>query len=296
MNIQTLSIVVPTKGCVNNCKFCVSKMHESEYVLTYDIMSFKKRIQYAVVNDVNTCILTGTGEALQNREFLYLLDNAFNSVGNPFPNVELQTSGVLLNKDNIELLKNIGVNTISLSVSNIFDDDRNMEIIGVNDKLKFKLKDLIQNLKKHNFNVRLSINMIKDFDNILPLEIIKRCKYLGADQITFRELYHNGDDNYEQTKWVKENSCNPNTINKIEKYISGNYFNFFGIKIKIKKGKGNYLYTLPFGGKVYSIDGMSTVIDYDCMSKNTKESLKYIILRENGKLYCRWDDNGSLLF
>ncbi len=49
---------------------------------------------------------------------------------------------------------------------------------------------------------------------------------------------------------------------------------------------------------VYSVEGMSTVIDSDCM--NSKESnndtLKYIILREDGKLYCRWDDIGSLIF
>ena len=41
---------------------------------------------------------------------------------------------------------------------------------------------------------------------------------------------------------------------------------------------------------------MSTVIDDDCMSKDNNEALKYIVLRENGKLYCRWGDEGSLIF
>ena len=41
---------------------------------------------------------------------------------------------------------------------------------------------------------------------------------------------------------------------------------------------------------------MSVVIDNDCISKENNESLKYVILRENGKLYCRWDDKGSLIF
>ena len=31
MNIQSLSIVVPTHGCMNQCKFCVSRMHKEEY-------------------------------------------------------------------------------------------------------------------------------------------------------------------------------------------------------------------------------------------------------------------------
>ena len=31
MNIQSLSVVVPNKSCVNNCAFCVSKMHCDSY-------------------------------------------------------------------------------------------------------------------------------------------------------------------------------------------------------------------------------------------------------------------------
>jgi hypothetical protein len=46
----------------------------------------------------------------------------------------------------------------------------------------------------------------------------------------------------------------------------------------------------------YSIWGMSTVIDDNCMNKNELKKLKYVILRENGKLYCQWDDEGSLIF
>jgi hypothetical protein len=32
------------------------------------------------------------------------------------------------------------------------------------------------------------------------------------------------------------------------------------------------------------------------MATETSDTLKYIILRENGKLYARWDDEGSLIF
>lgn len=31
MEIQSLSVVTPTHTCVNNCPFCVSKMHSSDY-------------------------------------------------------------------------------------------------------------------------------------------------------------------------------------------------------------------------------------------------------------------------
>ena len=47
----------------------------------------------------------------------------------------------------------------------------------------------------------------------------------------------------------------------------------------------------------YSVMGMSTVVDEDCMAKNEeKQSWKYLILRPNCKLYTQWDDKGSLLF
>jgi len=41
---------------------------------------------------------------------------------------------------------------------------------------------------------------------------------------------------------------------------------------------------------------MSVVVDDDCMSTADKEDIKYLILRENCKLYTKWDDGGSLLF
>lgn len=293
MNIQTISIVVPAKGCVNKCKFCVSRMRECpNHATNTDVDQIKKRIKYAVMNNVNTCILTGTGEALQNTKFLYTLSDIFREMDNPFPNVELQTTGVLLNDENITLLKRLGVNTISLSVSNIFNDEKNMKIIDAPEKLRFKLGDLITMLKKEGFNIRLSLNMTKDYDESIPRTLILRCKELGAEQITFRQLYHNGDKSFDQTKWVMDNACSPQLMKDIKKYIAGNgFWNFiFG------KGLGTYLYPLPFGAKVYSIKGMSTVIDDDCMSKSAKEVLKYVILREDGRLYSRWDDDGSLIY
>jgi len=46
----------------------------------------------------------------------------------------------------------------------------------------------------------------------------------------------------------------------------------------------------------YSVDGMSTVLDEDCMNTEAKEELKYVILRPNCKLYSKWDDTASLIF
>ena len=77
------------------------------------------------------------------------------------------------------------------------------------------------------------------------------------------------------------NSCDEYLVQKINTIINQ---------------KGTPLYRLPYGPMAYSYRGMSMVTDDDCMSKENNESLKYIILREDGKLYCRWDDPGSLIF
>jgi hypothetical protein len=313
MNIQTISIVVPTKGCVNQCPFCVSRMHDCPYENHFDAFQIEKRIKWAVMNGINTCIITGTGEALQNRAFLGNLWQVFKKMDYPFPNVELQTTGVMLEESkeaffsnsnsntpelyypNIDLLKNLGVNTISLSVSDIFFDHLNSEIIGINPKLQFNLEKLISFLKKNEFNIRLSLNMLKHFDHVTPAGILRRCKELGANQVTFRKMYYEDGEDWvtKEGLWTKENKCSDKTLEKIRDYIQGTYVIKEGGRIP---GNGIFLYKLPFGASVYSIEGMSVVIDDDCMSKENNEFLKYVILRENGKLYAQWDNEGSLIF
>jgi len=274
-------------------------MHTNDYESNFNKFQIQKRIKWAVMNGINTCIITGTGEALQNKPFLYALTDIFKELDHPFPNVEFQTSGVLLTAaDNIQHLRDLGVNTISLSVSDVYDNF-NTEIIGMPPSLRFDLKELCQRIKYEGFNLRLSLNMTKYYDDCTPKDLINRCKHLGADQVTFRKLYF-ADDNSEQTQWVKQNSCEK-LLDEIKYYIQGipmEITNVGGFKLP-KPGRpanGTLLYKLPFGASVYSINGMSTVIDADCMSKQNDEALKYVILRENGKLYARWDDEGSLIF
>jgi len=311
MNIQSISVVVPTKACVNNCKFCVSKMHNNPYENKFDEIQYRKRIKRAAIERVSTMIITGTGEALQNPSFLRNLKDVLVKEGHPFPNVELQTSGVMLMNystgsihpyigvktfNNVKLLKELGVNTISLSVSDIFSSVKNSHIIGIPDKLYFDLDKLCKFIKDQGFNLRLSLNMTNIYDDKYPEDILQRCKELGADQITFRKLYGGGIDTPESI-WVDENACKDVIIRRIEEYIAGAPWHNNRGEEWTDRGDGKRGFKLPFGAWVYSIDGMSVAIDNDCMAKEEpSEDLKYVILRENGKLYWSWDDEGSLIF
>lgn len=79
MKNQSLSVVVPNKKCVNNCAFCVSKMHcdtcknqMDDNLQFFDLYlrDYIKRLEFARDNGCNTIMLTGNSEPQQNRKFL----------------------------------------------------------------------------------------------------------------------------------------------------------------------------------------------------------------------------------
>ena len=299
MKIQSLSIVVPTRKCVNNCPFCVSKTHDNDYdnlqkEPLFEI-DYKQRLEFARDNGTNTIILTGTAEALQNKPFLEKFTKWNSELKKPFYVIELQTTAVYLDDKTLKWLReDIGVKTISLSVSDLFDNENNLKIIGVHEKLRFDLDEITKKIKTFGFNLRISLNILDNvknkeifvgagFHNVWNFNVLfNRLKKLGADQVTFRQLW-TSNNNTEIDNWIKENTNLTNTFfNKLTNFIKEN---------------GRYLSKLPFGADQYSIDEISVVVDDDCMSDKTiKEEMKYLILRENGKLYFKWDDKGSLIF
>ena len=294
MNIQSLSVCVPAKACINDCKFCCSKMHTADYEDYYNDMkhypSYRddicKRLRYARENGCNTCMLTGNNEPQQNVGFLKLFGEINNSLPNPFLNIEMQTSGAFIDADFLDFLKySVGLTTVAISVACLDDDDANKEIIVTKDA-SLSLKSLCQEIKKRNMNLRICLNMN---DGILknspfePSSIINICKELKADQITFRALWA-PDDSTEQGKWIKEH-VSEKTTNLIA-----------SLKADIKS-VGKYLDTLEYGADRYDYHGFSVVVDEDSMSQEiNKEAVKYLILRPNGHLYSKWDSEASLIF
>lgn len=293
MNIQSLSIVVPTHGCMNQCKFCVSRMHKEEYpnlISTNDYFhreSYKNRMAFARDNGCNTVMLTGQGEPQQNMEFIADFAKMNSELAMPFRNIEIQTTGAKIDKYTLGCLRNNGITTISLSVSCLNNDEVNSDIIN-GERTPINLRKLCAEIKEFGFNLRLSLNVTKwiylyeepsgGFE-----DIFKYCsEELKADQVTFRKMYTDGKDT-PQAKWISENNVN------VIPYFKG--LNEYILK------NGRYLETLEYGSRRYSVMGMSTVVDEDCMAKSEeKKTLKYLILRPNCKLYTQWDDKGSLLF
>lgn len=108
----------------------------------------------------------------------------------------------------------------------------------------------------------------------------------GADQVTFRILYQNEDNSTEEKKkvndWIAGNRLVTSKANDIWRFC---------------ERVGKPLRILEYGATAYSIDGMSVVVDGDCMAQEKKmDTLKYLILQPDCKLYSQWDDKASLIF
>ncbi len=291
MNIQSLSIVVPSERCINDCKFCVSKMHDArEYDdmisgknLYFDLYmkDYIERMQFARDNGCNTVMLTGDCEPQQNWKFLQLFGIFNQMLSNPFKNIEMQTTGVLIDDAYLYFLRHhVRVKTISLSVSNMFDNEINREMNGTIANKMVDIQNLCARIKKYKFNLRMSLNMTKHYNDVQSEEFFSYAKTLGADQITFRVLYES-DLGTPQDKWISDHKFNEENVTDLNEYI---------------KKEGRLMEITEFGHHRYTVHGLSTIVDDDCMSEKPKESLKYLILRPDCKLYSKWDEKSSLVF
>jgi pyruvate-formate lyase-activating enzyme len=111
MEIQTLSIVVPA-GCPNQCRFCVSRLHDdSDYINQIEKnVRFKhlyrrdylSRLAFARDNGCNTVVFTGSGEPILNMNFLENVSTWNQTLEHPFRWMELQTSGVTLDEEKLK--------------------------------------------------------------------------------------------------------------------------------------------------------------------------------------------------
>lgn len=284
MNIQSLSIVVPSGKCWNHCKFCVSCQHHEDYgqdiVSARNIpQSYINRMLFVRDEGCNSMIITGTTEPQQNLPFIYKLLEVNRNLRKPFYNIAIQTTGTNLKPEVIENLASAGVTTLALSISSI-DDRRNWDIISAPAKTRtMPLVDLISCAKKHGMNVRACFNLTSEFNNIKPGQLFIWAKENKVDQVTFRKIYKDG--NGDEAQWVSKHEFLEERFGQFKNYVQIN---------------GHPIARLPYGFIQFSVHGISTVIDDNCMAKDNIDEMKYAILRPNGHLYSRWDDTGSLIF
>lgn len=289
MIMQSLSVCVPGAKCINRCEMCVSRMRAEEYrnqmdsnLPFYDLYlkDYLKRLEFARDNGCNTVMLTGNVEPQQNRGFLERFGLFMMLMERPFRNVEMQTTGVLLDEGYLRFLRNhVGVNTISVSLTS-FDSLQNAMWCNMPFGREVNISALCALIKKYDFTLRLSLNLTKAFEALTPYGLFAQCRELQANQVTLRVLYES-DQMCPQNDWIVQNRARDSYIREVRQYI---------------EQYGRPLEMLEFGNMRYSVNGMSTVLDDDCMNEEAKKALKYAILRPDCKIYSKWDDPGSLIF
>lgn len=297
--IQSLSIVVPNKACANSCPFCVSRMVNSDVYLNkmdindphYDInvKEYLTRLKHVAKLGCQTVMLTGTSEPQQNKQFLATFALLHKQIGNPFTNIEMQTTGLFLNdnRDYVRFLRNfVGVNTVALSV-NSFDDEVNNDILGHGSVVKdVKLTELCALLKEYDFNICICINLSKEFNyfdengvDLKKIFLFMKTKCF-ANQLTFRKLYAS-DASTSQSKWISDNMFAETANMKLKSVLD------------MYPVIGKTLY----GMSIRDCEGVSVIYDDDCMGKKPFNDVhKYYILRPDCKLYSSWDTAASLVF
>lgn len=300
MNIQSLSIVVPNKACINHCTSCPSRMHDNNYQMLFDenrpdfdlyLKDYMKRLEFARDNGCNTLMLTGTSEPQQNRRFLTLFGMMMQMMDTPFRSIEMQCTGALLDRDYLTFLRrHVGITTMALSVFSL-DDEENMRIINPPKNVRINIREVAKMVKEAGMTLRMCLNLTSHFDyysrNVEDiwgspenLFAIMKQTY-GADQVTLRVLYA-GEGNTPEDIWVRDNAARKDTVTALREYVVS---------------EGTLVGILPYGACKYDVAGMSVVIDSDSMGKEqAADNYKYLILRPDCRLYSSWDNTGSLVF
>jgi sulfatase maturation enzyme AslB (radical SAM superfamily) len=283
-NIKSLSISVPATGCINDCKYCVSKMKDDwkGFGTTDEFLSstvIKDSIQKAIDNGVKSIIITGTVEPLQNMEFVHRVCKAFKEINPPTVSLEIQTS-LCYGAMTIPYIKKLaewGVDTLAVSVSAL-DERANWGISGISPNRYTNIDEALTYAKNLGMNIRLCINMSKcafaesnDTNSFTPMEILSSIIYRAwksANQITIRRLYHNNSDT-PQANWIKENEFDEEFWVELKEVLSDMY---------IKIGEIDW----------YDVThNLYIRVDEDCMGK--QDESRYWVLRPDGKLYQGWD-------
>jgi molybdenum cofactor biosynthesis enzyme MoaA len=288
MKIQTFTIVTGSSACNARCPYCVSEMTGKELSIkepAVNWQNFSKACRLAQVNNVSTVLFTGKGEPTlfpdQITKFLQNM-NKFD-----FPLIELQTNALVFGREfekykkYLEKWKELGLNTIAISIAH-YKKEKNKEIYTPNSDY-INLAEVISNLHKIGYSIRLSCIMLKGFiDDINELKnLIEFCKNSQVEQLTIRSV--KAPEKTQDKKiydWTKKHVIKGKQIQALNKFIE-------------KTGKK--LMTLSFGAVVYDVGGQN-VCSSDCLTiKPETDELRQLIFFPDGHLRYDWQYKGAIL-
>jgi organic radical activating enzyme len=269
MHANNLSISVPYKGCDKKCPYCVSEMtgffEESDSALWRS--KFHKVKKLADVAGVNSVSVTGKGEPLLNMEAV----KEVGSVLAEFP-LELQTNGKKLTLETLAQLSRANYDVIAVSVDNIKQLDT----------------DIFKEITKLGMIPRITVNITDMLPVMNFAAWLSKVKESGVEQLSFRQIT---TANYTEHGKVHD---------WIEKHAPARLYNNLIANFKenyLDTGKARLLRALPYGAKLYDVEGISfTYFDYCIQDTSNGDDIRSLIYQEDGHMYTAWNSKASRIF
>lgn len=217
--VNSLQVMVPFKRCINNCKFCISYTNcvsvDAKIIEFCDNLKdiFVNKLSFLNSTGCNNIVITGDNEPLMNEDFLLFFSSVLRASTCKFKNIELQTSGVLLNKDVLYFLRNnLKINFVNLSISSL-DINVNSEIMGIRRDLIYDFKKMSNEIHDSRMQLRITIILTEWFNkyqNNIAALINDILSIFSPEQITFKKLISvkKMSSTYE---WIEKHSASENT-------------------------------------------------------------------------------------
>ena len=228
--------------------------------------NFKKILNIAKMSEVSSVSITGKGEPMLNIPMVIEVAEVFSE----FP-VEIQTNGILLAKDPnlLNELWKAGLDIIAISIDNI------------------KQFEELKNVTKHAHDLGMTVRYTVNVTDQLPKYSFKKyvdiMKKYNIDQFSFRQITTaNFTEESEVHTWIKEHAENDRYSDLIFQFKNFNY---------------RHLRDLPYGAKLYDVEGMSfTYFDYCVQDNSNEDNIRSLIFMEDGHVYTSWNSSASKLF
>ncbi|MGD9580247.1 MAG: radical SAM protein [Vampirovibrionia bacterium] len=267
MKARSLTISLPNYGCNKTCPYCVSKMTgylkaDEENILK----NLRKVIDFSKRAGVLSVLFTSKGEPLLSKSFSFFLDIAeyFSDFA-----LEIQTNGLLLNNNIIDVLSDNGMNVIAISV----DTQKQLD----------DLKPYLKTISNKGMISRLCVNISTEIGHLTFDDLINFSKDNNVSQLTFRKLtVPEFCSNTPQAEWIKNNAPDHLYTSFVDQ------FNKFDKRF-IRKTVDNI--------DIYDCCGVSIIYsDYCLQESNNSEDVRSLIYAEDGHLYTSWNSPASILF
>lgn len=272
---ENLTISVPNEPgevCNKNCPYCISKM--TGYVkndFPRMIRKVNKVKRQAMNASVNSVLFTGKGEPLYGESFEYLMILA-SYFKDEFP-LELQTNGILLNEENIDILDKEGFDVIAISM----DSPKMME----------DMKESIRLIKDKNMVVRLTFNITRLLEEFTFDDLFSYCKENKVNQMTLREIISPefSVKNEKVKEWIDHNA-GPKVFEP-----------FQDDALKAIRKFGVFRRRTNFGVDIFDLDGVSFSTSEYCIQESAKSDyIRSLVFLEDSHLYTSWGSPASILF